>query len=118
MSIGQHVADLLAQVHDLGDRKPAACGKQLSECPSRHHFHGDVEVAVELALIVDVYDLRMVQPAGDLGLSHEAIHEGLVPSQALRHDLDRYLAAKRLLDTAVDHAHPTVGDFLHDAVVA
>ena len=72
--------------------------------------HVEVGLAVDLAVIVDGYDMRVAQPGGQLGLAQEPTLEVHVGSQPGRQALERHHPVLASVPGPEDLAHPAPPD--------
>ena len=77
----------------------------------------DEEPAVDLVDVVDGADVRVVQCRGRPRLAPEAFEGVAVSGKILGEELQRHVPAESRVLGAVDDAHATASDLLHDAVV-
>ena len=78
--------------------------------------HRDVQLARDLAGVVDRDDVRVVDRGGQPGLAQEALAEALVLRELGREDLQRDRPFEREVVGAVDDPHPAPADQRLDPV--
>ncbi len=107
---------------DLGDDVDRSPGGQRSACQdggqvgSFDQAHVDVELAVDLAEVVDRDDVRFVQPRGELGLGTETGLEHRINGQPGREALEGHDPATDGVVGPVDLAHATSAEQLLEQI--
>jgi len=81
-------------------------------------FHGEVVLAVDLAHVVDLHDVRMAQTGGGAGLLLEPLHVLGAGEVAGEDHLDGHGPLEALLPGLVDHAHAAAPDLAEQLVRA
>jgi hypothetical protein len=84
--------------------------KQLLELGAVDVAHGDVQLAGDLAGVVDGDDVRVVDRGGEAGLAQEALAEPFVFRELGSENLQRHRPFEREVVGAVDHPHPAPAD--------
>ncbi len=72
--------------------------------------HGQVELSLHLARVVDGHDIRMVEGSRQPRLDEEALAEVGILRQLWREQLERHAAVQRQIVGAVDDAHATAAE--------
>ena len=100
------------RVRDLrDDREPAPrlestlLAEQRAQVRSLDEPHHEVQLAVELARVVDRHRVRVLERHRELGLALEALSEALVEREVRRDQLQRDRAFQALVVRAVDDTH-------------
>ncbi len=101
---------------DRTSRLQWAIAKQLLQVGAVDEPHGQVELAVDLAGVVDGDDVRMLERCREPRLAQEALAERAVRGELRREQLQRDVAVEREIVRAVDDAHPTAPDDRLDPV--
>ena len=83
-----------------------------------HELHREVVDGVDAPEVVDLDDVRMVQPSGGAGLLEEALHVPRVLGQLQGERLERDEPVQREIARAVDLPHASGAELLQDLVVA
>ena len=90
--------------------------QDLAKIGAVDHAHVDEEHAVDLAVVVDRYDVRFLQPPGRMRLALQPLAEHRVVRRALRQQLQRDDAILDGVLGLVDLAHPALADQAQQAV--
>ena len=90
--------------------------EQLLELGAVDVAHGDVQLAGDLAGVVDRDDVRVVDRCGQAGLAEEALAEALVLRELGGEDLQRDRPLECQVVGAVDDPHPAPADQRLEAV--
>ena len=80
--------------------------EQRAEVGALHVTHGDVEMAVRLARVVDGYDAGVIETGGKLRFTEEARAEALVLRLLGRDQLERDRPSEPRVESPVHDAHP------------
>src|SRR6185436_9013324 len=99
----------------LGDAQRPAL-QPLAERLALEQLHGDEQLAVLLADVVELADVRMVDAGGRPRLALEAPARGVVAAQGA-HLLERDGAAEPLVPGCVDDAHAALAERARHGVV-
>ena len=91
---------------------------QLLEVRAVHELHRDEEMAVELAKVVDRYDVGMLKRAGCLSFAEKPLAVILLSGDRGVHHLDRDRPSEHGVDGAVNGAHRTFAHELRYPVFA
>ena len=111
------IADLRTDAHEALRRQRALGLEDLVERAADDELHDEIEqTVVGLAEVEDRDRVRMREPARELRLAEEPLDHDSLGDEARGHDLDRDLAADRVLGAAVDRAHPALPELLDDRV--
>jgi hypothetical protein len=96
-------------------RRKGPAAQPVGQGLSLQQLHGDEELAVVLADLVDLADVRVIDGGGGAGLAPEALARRLV---GLRDGLDRDLAAQAEVLGREHDPHPALPEPAEDAVAA
>src|SRR5580704_1459927 len=107
----QCLADLR---HDLERlvRPELAVADQCSQVDSVDILHHEVEILLGPAEIVDLDDMRVIEPGQRLGLAGEAFGKGRIITDSRRQNLDGNEAVQLPLPRLVDNSHATLAEML------
>ena len=97
-----------------GSNGPVA--EQLLQVGAVDEAHREVELAVDLAGVVDGDDVRVLERGRQPGLAQEALTERAIGGEVRGEQLQRDVAVEREIARAVDDAHPTTADDRLDPV--
>ena len=92
--------------------------QQLLQVDPVDELHGDVQVAVQIAEVVNADDVRMLERCGGLRLVQESLSQIVLPRDRFVHDLDRDGAVEHGIPGFVHDPHCTFAHQLEDAVFA
>jgi hypothetical protein len=90
--------------------RQGAAREQLLELGAVDVAHGDVQLAGDLAGVVDRDDVRVVDRGGEAGLAQEALAEALVLRELGGEDLQRDRPLEREVVGAEHDSHPAAAD--------
>jgi hypothetical protein len=131
----QHVARLQIAMHDAalvrvvsgpsqpaeqlggGPRRQRRLIQDLVEPAAGDEFHGEIRAPVVRADFEYLYDVRMEQPRGRLGLHLKPLQLAGAGKVAGQDHLQRDLAIEADLPRAIDHAHAAAPDLFDQLVV-
>ena len=125
LDIPMHQSDLVRGMHCLGHlldnqhrpgRIQRTVGQHLSQVAAVDQPHVDIEAAVDLAVIVDGDDVRVVQPGSGVRLPAEPLGEAGVLGQVRRKHLDRHDSVGRGVVGAPYFADAAAAQQLHQPV--
>ena len=119
VGLGQRAADLDDQLVDHPRVQPPDALESLREVLPLDELHHDEErVVLEIAEIVELHGVRVVQLDDRLALPVEASHELRITAELGVEGLDGDVPSRRahLLLGEIDLAHPALAEHLHDAV--
>ena len=115
---GEAVADLIDEVElGLQAHRPLPVDDLLEVRPLQQ-LHGDVQMSLLFAEVVDGDDVRVVEAGGRLRLAQEAPPKVVVGADPRAHGLDGDVAAQDRVVGAVDVAHRSLADLGDDLVLA
>ena len=107
--------DAQANRHRLrGAQRPAL--EKVGEHLALEQLHGDEQLPVVLADLVDLADVGMIDARRGPGFPPESLARGLVPAKR-GHRLDGDRPFQPRVAGRVDDAHPALAEFVHDGVV-
>src|SRR5262249_41214266 len=111
-------ADLVEQAHDPREREAALLAHEVAERPAREKFLDDEHGAFARdAEVVDLHDVRVADPRGDLRLARERLDGRGVLQEGGREDANRDAVAERDAARAVDRPRGDLGDLRLDLVL-
>jgi hypothetical protein len=87
-----------------------------SQIRSLDEAHREVEAAVDVASVVDRYDIRVLEGHRNLRLARETVPEAIVERQLGRDELQRNGSLQPQVVGSVDDAHPAPADHLLDPI--
>ena len=108
--------DLAQQPDRFGRRQRPVGGDPALEVAALDQAHGDDQLAVLLAGVVDGDDVGVVETGGEARLAQEPFAEGLVVGEVAGDHLECHRAVERQVRRPVDDAHPAARDQRVDAV--
>ena len=101
VGVAQAVADVGQHANPVGEGNRGASLHQTPDVVSLEQLHRHVELAVDAPEVVDLHDVRVIEPADRLGLALEALMLlGGLPSLRSEH-LERHDAAERCVAGAI-----------------
>ena len=112
----ERIADLHEEAQDARGRQRALLGEELLQVAAGDVAHGDEQVPIRLAGLVDGHDVGVVQGRREPGLADEPLLELLVLRERGGQQLQGNLAAEARVLGAVDHGHAATADHRLDAV--
>ena len=112
----QRLGDLLEQPERATRLERPALGEQALQVGSLHQTHRDVELARDLARVVDRDDRRVVERRREPRLAQETLAEADVAGELGREELERHAAVECEVVRAVYDAHPPAAEQRLDAV--
>ena len=120
LDVTVHKADLIGFVQSFGDIQADLYNHaliqalsrldQLVETPPVDQLHDDVRLSLLFTEGVDLGNMRMIQLCRSLRLALERLDKFPVVAERGKHDLDRHLAAERLVHRTIDPAHAPCAD--------
>jgi hypothetical protein len=85
-------------------------GEELLEIRAADVAHRDVQLACDLACVVDGNDVRVIDRRSQPRLGQKPLAEVLVLGQFRRKDLQRHVAVESEIVGAIDDTHPATAD--------